>query len=505
MSVSKRPRGNAAGIEDIGGRLATAAEEYEYRPQDESVGHVVSIGDGVTRVSGLPGAALSERVTIGSGHPGVVLDLDEDEIGIAILDDPDGVRVGDIVRGTGQVLSVPVGDELLGRVVDPLGRPADGRVPWGKVEIWPVERPAPPLIDRAPVREPLHTGITVVDALFPIGRGQRELIVGDRGTGKSTLAVDVALNQRDTGVRCVIVSIGQQSSSVVQLLARLQTHGALENTVVVIAPPSSTPGSRFVAPYAGCTIAEYFRDRGDDALIIFDDLTEHAVAYRELALLLRRPPGREAYPGDIFYVHSRLLERGTRLSDAKGGGSLTMLPIAETHAGRISDFIPTNLISITDGQLYLDPTSFDRGVKPAVDVGLSVSRVGGRTQRPPMKAVASRLRLDAARFREVEVFSRFGGRVEASTQRLLARGERIRELLKQGPAQPRSLAEQVALLIALGEGCFDGAQLSDVATLIDRMRGRMAGLPQAFLKALADGPSPGGDSRRTVCSLFEED
>lgn len=504
MSRPEPPPGMGSGLAEVAERLAAAADAYRYTPRAVSVGHVASIADGVARVAGLPDAALSERVIVGDGVPAMVLDLAEDEIGIALLDEPDGVHVGDRVLGTDQVLSVPVGDELLGRVVDPLGRPVDGGGSWTNVEVWPIERPAPPLVERAPVREPLLTGITVVDALFPIGRGQRELIVGDRGTGKSTLAVDAVLNQRDTGVRCVVVSIGQQSSSVVHLLDRLRTHGAVENTVVVIAPPSSPPGLRFIAPYAGCTIAEYFRDRGDDALIIFDDLTEHAVAYRELALLLRRPPGREAYPGDIFYVHSRLLERGTRLNDAKGGGSLTMLPIAETHAGRISDFIPTNLISITDGQLYLDPMSFDRGIKPAVDVGLSVSRVGGRTQRPALKAVASKLRLDAARFREVEVFSRFGGRVEASTQRLLARGERIRELLKQGPGQPRSLAEQVALLVALEEGCFDDAALHDVAALVDRLRGGVVGRPSDFRDALADGPAPGDELRRAVRSLLEE-
>lgn len=503
MSDPQRPRGDTPEPGTISERLAMAAKEYKFAPHAVSVGRVASIADGVARISGLPEAALSERVTIGDGVPAMVLDLAEDQIGVAVLDDPDGVHVGDLVQGTDQVLSVPVGDELLGRVVDPLGRPADGRGPWSNVELWPVERAAPALVERAPVREPLLTGITVVDALFPIGRGQRELIVGDRGTGKSTLAVDAVLNQRNTGVRCVVVSIGQQSSSVVQLLDRLAAHGATDNTVVVVAPPSSTPGLRFIAPYAGCTIAEYFRDRGEDALVVFDDLTEHAVAYRELALLLRRPPGREAYPGDIFYVHSRLLERGTRLSDQRGGGSLTMLPIAETHAGRISDFIPTNLISITDGQLYLDPMAFDRGVKPAVDVGLSVSRVGGRTQKPAMKAVASKLRLDAARFREVEVFSRFGGRVEASTQRLLARGERIRELLKQGPGQPRSLAEQVALLIALEEGCFDDAAVHDVAARVDQLTTAMAGRPSEFVDALTDGPAPGEDLRRAVRSLLE--
>lgn len=504
MNDRQRPRDTTPAPGVSSDRLAKAAADYRFAPHALSVGRVTSIADGVARISGLPQAGLSERVTIGDGVPGLVLDLEESEIGVAVLDAPDGVHVGDLVQGTDQVLSVPVGDELLGRVVDPLGRAADGRGPWRNVERWPVERPAPRLVERAPVREPLLTGITVVDALFPIGRGQRELIVGDRGTGKSTLAVDAVLNQKNAGVRCVVVSIGQQSSSVIQLLDRLAAHGATENTVVVVAPPSSTPGLRFIAPYAGCTIAEYFRDRGEDALVVFDDLTEHAVAYRELALLLRRPPGREAYPGDIFYIHSRLLERGTRLSDRRGGGSLTMLPIAETHAGRISDFIPTNLISITDGQLYLDPTAFDRGNKPAVDVGLSVSRVGGRTQKSVMKAVASKLRLDAARFREVEVFSRFGGRIEASTQRLLARGERIRELLKQGPGQPRSQAEQVALLIALEEGCFDDAALHAVAARVEQLTAAMAGCPQTLEAALTDGPPPGADLRRAVVSLLEK-
>ena len=505
MSDSQQPQRGTSDPQAIAEQLTRAADEYAFAPRTDSVGRVASIADGVARISGLPAVGLGERVSIGRGIPAMVLDLADDQIGVALLDEPDGVQVGDLVQGTDRALSVPVGAELLGRVVDPLGRPVDGKGPWTDVELWPIERPAPALVERAPVREPLLTGVTVIDALFPIGRGQRELIVGDRGTGKSTLAIDAVLNQTRTGVRCVVVSIGQQSSSVVQLLDRLAAHGALDNTVVVVAPPSSTPGLRFIAPYAGCTIAEFFRDRGEDALIVFDDLTEHAVAYRELALLLRRPPGREAYPGDIFYVHSRLLERGTRLSDDRGGGSLTMLPIAETHAGRISDFIPTNLISITDGQLYLDPAAFDRGIKPAVDVGLSVSRVGGRTQKTAMKAVASKLRLDAARFREVEVFSRFGGRVEASTQRLLGRGERIRELLKQGPGRPRSVAQQVALLIALEEGCFDDAAVDDVAGLVDRLATAVEGCSSELVDALVNGPAPDDDARRAVRSLLGEE
>ena len=488
-------------VAELAARIDAVSEGYSFTPRLASVGHVLSVGDGVARVSGLPDVGLSEQVSTAQGTAGLVFDLDEHSVGVALLDATRPVAVGDRVTGTGDVLGVPVGGQLLGRVVDPLGRPLDGGDPLDDLDRWPIERAAPSLVERGPVREPLLTGVTVVDALFPIGRGQRELIVGDRGTGKSTLAQDVALYQRDSGVRCVIVSIGQQSSSVVHLLERLRQHDALEHCVVVVAPPSSAPGLRFVAAYAGCTIAEFFRDRGEDALVIFDDLTEHAIAYRELTLLLGRPPGREAYPGDIFYVHSRLLERGTQLSAAKGGGSLTMLPIAETHAGRISDFIPTNLISITDGQLYLDAMAFDRGVKPAVDVGLSVSRVGGRTQRATLKSVAGKLRLDAARFREVEVFSRFGGRVEASTQRLLRRGERIRELLKQGPGQPRSLAEQVALLIALEQGCFDDVTGSELSSKMDALQAALAAAPEALREALERG-APGAELTRAVTSLI---
>lgn len=483
---------------DFSRRVEKVAEDFRFHPQLREEGRVLAVADGVARVRGLSQVGLSESVVLGQAVPGIVLDLRRDEVGVALLDEPGALQAGDQVRTTGLPISIPVGDGLLGRVVDPLGRPLDGLPAAEQVALSPVERAAPHLVQRAAVREPLATGITVVDALFPIGRGQRELIVGDRGTGKSTLALDAVINQRDTGVKCVVVSVGKQSSSAVQLLGRLNRHGARANTCVVVAAAGAPPGVRFLAPYAGCAIAEHFRDSGHDALLVLDDLSAHAVAYRELSLLLRRPPGREAYPGDIFFAHSRLLERATRVSDELGGGSLTMLPIAETHAGRISDFIPTNLISITDGQLYLEPTLFDRGIKPAVDVGLSVSRVGGKTQRPSMKAVAGRLRLDTARFHEVEVFSRFGGRVEASTQQLLSRGVRTRELLKQGPAEARSLAEQVALLLALQEGYFDSVPPEQVAAGARHLCEQLGAASESLRESFAAGPAPGDAQRSWV-------
>ena len=452
-----------AELEDFKRRLALVADTLHYDVVTREEGTVLSVGDGVARVQGLSEVGLDELVRFDGGVEGIALDLRLADVGVVILGPDDAVQVGAAVRGTGQGVAVPVGDALLGRVVTPLGQPLDSGGPVQAAARWPAERPAPGIVQRLPVTEPLLTGLIVIDALFPIGRGQRELIIGDRGTGKSAIALDTLVNQRGTGVKCVYVSIGQKASSVLQLVETLQREGAMEYTVVVVASPESPPGLRYLAPYAGCTMAEFFRDRGEDALLILDDLTKHAVAYRELSLLLRRPPGREAYPGDIFFIHSRLLERATRLETELGGGSLTALPIAETQAGRISDFIPTNLISITDGQIYLDPQLFDRGVKPAVDVGLSVSRVGGQTQRASMKAVAGPLRLDTARFREVEVFTRFGSRVEEQTRRLLVRGARVREVLKQPPFRPVPLGEQVAVLLALEEGLYDELPVERVA------------------------------------------
>lgn len=489
-------------LRDAQARLERAAESYRFAVEEREEGTVLSSADGIAAVSGLRRACLMELLETGGGARGLAMDLREHELGMVLLDGARELRVGDRVRATGGVASVPVGPGLLGRVVDPLGRPLDGAGAVRAEAQWPLERPAPGIAERQPVTEPLFTGLTVIDALFPIGRGQRQLILGDRGTGKSTIATDAVIHQKQHGTKCVYVTVGQTTASVVSLLETLRQERALDNTIVVVARADDPPGVRFVAPYAGCTLAEYFRDRGDDALVVFDDLSAHAVAYRELSLLLRRPAGREAYPGDIFFIHSRLLERATRLHRDLGGGSLTALPIVETQAGRISDFIPTNVISITDGQLYLDPRLFDRGFKPAVDIGISVSRVGGRTQRPSMRAVAGKLRLDLARFSELEVFTRFGARIEEETQRLLAHGARARELLKQAPGARLSHGEQVALLLALEEGLFEPRSLDELAGARGALLARLPGAAPEVLAALDRGSVPTESDRGAIRDLL---
>ena len=471
-------------------RLETAKQEFRFGVERREQGTISTVADGVARVRGLSEVKLEEIVRIGDQVDALVLDLAENDIGVVLLGDQEKVRAFDSVESTGQVATVPVGDELLGRVIDPLGNALDGLAAIETSERLFVERPAPKIVDRASISEPLFTGITVVDALFPIGRGQRQLIIGDQGTGKTTLALDTVINQRSSGVRCVYAIIGHKASTVVELIAELKRKDALNNTVVVVASAEAAPGLRFLAPYAACSIAEYYRDRGEHALVVFDDLSRHAIAYREISLLLRRPPGREAYPGDIFFVHSRLLERATQFNNQRGGGSLSALPIVETQAGRISDFIPTNLISITDGQLFLNALQFDRGMKPAVDVGLSVSRVGGKTQRTAMKVAAAQLRLDAARFQEVEVFQRFGAKIEDETRKLLRRGERIRELMKQEPASPLSPGEQIALLLCLNQGLFDPVEIGDVQALASKLRGELQRSQAKLLRSLEIGHTP---------------
>jgi F-type H+-transporting ATPase subunit alpha len=425
-------------------------------------GVVVEVGDGVAEVRDLPGLAADELVAFPDQLMGVAADVEERRAGVILLGPSDALRVGDEVRRTGRVVDAPVGEALLGRVVDALGRPRDGGGPIKTALRKPVERPAPAIIDRAPVDAPLQTGITAVDAVVPIGRGQRELIVGDRQSGKTAVAVAAMLNQRSTGVVCVYCAVGQRASAVAGVIAELRNASMLENTIVVVAGGDEAPGLQFIAPYAAMTMAEYFMERGRDVLIAFDDLTRHARAYRELSLLLRRPPGREAYPGDIFYVHARLLERATHLRAEKGGGSLTALPIIETQAQDISAYIPTNLISITDGQIYLSPTLFDKGVLPAVDIGRSVSRVGGKAQLPAYRAVAGDLRLSYAQFEELESFVRFGTRLDDESRSQLERGRRLREVLKQGEHELISVAGQVAALLAVLDGAFDDLEASEV-------------------------------------------
>jgi F-type H+/Na+-transporting ATPase subunit alpha len=402
-------------------------------------------------------------VVFPGGVLGMTFNLDQDEVGVILLGESRSLGAGDEGRRTGRVADVPVGPGLIGRVVDPTGQPRDRLGPLRAALRWPIEREAPAIMDRAPVSVPLQTGIKVVDALVPIGRGQRELILGDRQTGKSALALDTILHQRDQDVLCVYCAIGQRSASVAYMIAELRRHGALDSCVVVVASGEDSPGLQYIAPYAATSMAEFFMEEGRDVLIVYDDLTKHAQAYRELSLLLRRPPGREAFPGDIFYIHARLLERATHLRPDLGGGSLTALPIIETEAQNLSAYIPTNLISITDGQIYLSPTLFQKGVLPAVDVGLSVSRVGGKTQLAPYRAVASDLRLSYSQFEELEAFARFGTRLDEDTRRTLARGERVREVLKQPQYATLSAAAQVATLLAVTTGLFDALPLARIA------------------------------------------
>ncbi|HRQ22636.1 MAG TPA: alternate F1F0 ATPase, F1 subunit alpha [Anaerolineales bacterium] len=426
-------------------------------------GRVAYIGQGIARVSGLPGIQMDELIRFPGGVLGTAFNLDEDEVGVVLLGKDTGIQAGSEVRRTGRLLDVTVGEELLGRVITPTGAPLDGRGSLLNLNRLPVEREATPIMKRAPVVVPLQTGIKVVDALVPIGRGQRELILGDRQTGKTAIALDTIINQREQNMVCVYCAIGQRNSAVAQFVADLEHHSALDYSVVVVAGAEETPGLQFIAPYAATTIGEYFMEQGRDVLVIYDDLTRHAWAYREMSLLLRRPPGREAYPGDIFYIHSRLLERSTRLRESLGGGSLTALPIAETEAQNLSAYIPTNLISITDGQVYLSPDLFQKGILPAVDLGKSVSRVGGKTQLPAYRAVAGDLGLSYAQFEELETFARFGTRLDDDTRRTIARGERVREVLKQPQYKPVHIAEQIAVFLAVIGGYFDDMPLAKIA------------------------------------------
>lgn len=428
------------------------------------VGTVTSISRGVARVSGLPGVQSEELLQLPGGASAMALNLDRHDVGIVLLNDNDMIGAGTEVRRTGRLLDVPVGDSLLGRVIDPLGRPLDRHGAVHCHERRVCEREAVSILDRLPVTVPLQTGIKVIDALVPVGRGQRELIVGDRQTGKTAIALDTILNQKNTGVICIYCAIGQRNTAVAGVIEDLRRHGMADHSIVVVAEGDSLPGLQFVAPFAATSIGEYFMEQGHDVLIVYDDLTSHARAYRELSLLLRRPPGREAFPGDIFYLHSRLLERSTHLCERLGGGSLTALAIAQTNAQNLAAYIPTNLISITDGQIYLNPDLFQKGMLPAVDVGRSVSRVGGKTQLPAYRAVAGDLRLSYTQFEELEAFSRFSSRLDDETRATLERGRRVREILKQPQYQTLSVPEQIAPLLAVTEGLLDATALTDIAS-----------------------------------------
>jgi F-type H+/Na+-transporting ATPase subunit alpha len=423
------------------------------------IGTIKTVSTGIVTVSGLHSVGFEEVVKFPNDVFGIAFNVDEEEIGVVLLDEYSLLHAGDKVERTGRVMDLPVDERLLGRVIDPVGRPLDGKEPVISSKRMPIERPSTPIMDRSPVNVPLQTGVKVIDTLIPIGRGQRELIMGDRQTGKTTIAIDTILNQRNYNVLCVYCAIGQRATAVARVVATLQEKGALEYTVVVVTEGNDPPGLTYIAPYAATSIAEYFMEAGRDVLIVYDDLTNHARAYRELSLLLRRPPGREAYPGDIFYIHSRLLERATHLLNELGGGSLTALPIIETEAQNISAYIPTNLISITDGQIYLSPSLFELGVLPAIDVGKSVSRVGGKAQHAAYRGVAGDLKLAYSQFEELEAFTRFGARLDENTLKVIEHGKRIRALLKQPEFSPVSMPEQIFILLALNAKLFDNVSL----------------------------------------------
>jgi F-type H+-transporting ATPase subunit alpha len=442
--------------------MGRARDAFAPQLRPREVGTITSIATGIAKVSGLPGVGFEELVRFPGDVLGIAFNVDAEEIGVVLLGEYWHLHAGDEVERTGRVMDVAVGDGLIGRVIDPLGRPLDGNGPVASSERLPIERPAPPIMDRAPVTVPLQTGLIVIDALIPIGRGQRELILGDRQTGKTAIAIDTIFNQRDQNVVCVYCAIGQRASAVAKVVANLRDKGAMDYTVVVVAEGNDPPGLAYIAPYAATSIAEHFMAAGRDVLIVYDDLTHHARAYRELSLLLRRPPGREAFPGDIFYIHSRLLERATHLRTERGSGSLTALPIIETEAQNISAYIPTNLISITDGQIYLSPSLFELGVLPAVDVGKSVSRVGGKAQRAAYRAVAGDLKLAYAQFEELETFARFGARLDDDTRKIIEHGRRIRACLKQPEFAPASVPAQITVLLALTADLFDPVPLEQM-------------------------------------------
>lgn len=475
-------------------RISRVREAFTPQLTPHEVGSITSVSTGIARVSGLPGVGFEELLEFPGGVFGIAFNVDEDEIGVVLLGEYWDLHAGDEVERTGRVMDVGVGEGLLGRVIDPLGRPLDGNGPVAASERLPIERPAAPIMDRAPVTVPLQTGLKVIDALIPIGRGQRELILGDRQTGKTAIAIDTILSQQGQNVVCIYCAIGQRAAAVAKAVAILQEKGAMDYTVVVVTEGNDPPGLAYIAPYAATSIAEYFMEAGRDVLIVYDDLTHHARAYRELSLLLRRPPGREAFPGDIFYIHSRLLERATHLRKELGGGSLTALPIIETEAQNISAYIPTNLISITDGQIYLSPSLFQLGVLPAVDVGKSVSRVGGKAQRAAYRAVAGDLKLAYAQFEELETFARFGARLDEDTRKIIEHGQRIRACLKQPEFAPVSVPVQIAVLLALTAELFDEVPID-----------RMTGAEHAVREAAADIPAEVRERLGTADKLNDED
>jgi F-type H+/Na+-transporting ATPase subunit alpha len=502
---SQQDRNPSAVRDALRGTLALFSQvvrDHAVRLELREAGWVTQVARGILRVAGLPHVQSDELLRFVGNRRGFAFNLDRDEVGCVLLDESEQLSAGSRVDRSGRVLDAPVGDSLLGRVIDPLGRPLDGGRPLAGEKRMPCERPAPAIMRRAPVTVPLQTGLKVVDALIPIGRGQRQLILGDRQTGKTAIAVDTIINQRGRDVICIYCSIAQRSTNVARVISHLREHQALEHSIVVIGANDAPPGLQFVAPYAATTMGEYFMEQGRDVLIVYDDLTSHARAYRHFSLLLRRPPGREAFPGDIFYVHSRLLERSTHLRN--GGGSLTALPIIETEAQNVSAYIPTNLISITDGQIYLSPNLFHKGILPAVEVGRSVSRVGGKTQLPAYRAVAGDLRLTYSQFEELEKFARFSSRLDEDTRATLQRGRRVREILKQRQYHPLSVPEQIAVLLAITSGALDRVPVEDISQAEQGIRRAMTDQLPELCERIAAGEKLSDDDVKELRRVAEE-
>jgi F-type H+-transporting ATPase subunit alpha len=470
----------------------------------EEVGVVYYVGDGVARAYGLDNVMANEVVEFEGGTLGLAFNLEEDNVGIIILGSESGIREGSLVRRTGRILDAPVGEGLIGRVIDPLGNPLDGKGPIQYDYRSPVEKIAPGVVKRKSVHEPLQTGIKAIDAMIPIGRGQRELIIGDRSTGKTTICIDTILNQKDTDVYCIYVAIGQKRSTIARIIELLERHGAMEYTCVVVASATDPASLQYLAPFVGCTIGEYFRDNGKHALIIYDDLSKHAEAYRQLSLLMRRPPGREAYPGDVFYLHSRLLERAAKLNDELGAGSLTALPIIETKAGDVAAYIPTNVISITDGQIYLEPDLFNKGIRPAINVGLSVSRVGGAAQIKAMKQVAGTLRLELAQFRELEAFVQFASELDKATQQIINRGLRLVELLKQEPYNPIPVEKQIVAIYAGTNGYLDDLPVEAVRKFEKELYAYLDNQRPDILKEIREKKALDDDLKRRIDEALKD-
>jgi F-type H+-transporting ATPase subunit alpha len=468
------------------------------------VGTVVSVGDGIARIQGVERAMAGEMLEFPNGLYGIALNLEEESVGAVLLGHSTEIKEGDVVKRTGRIISVPVGDQLIGRVVNALGQPLDGKGPIGATQFMPIERLAPGVVDRSPVKEPLQTGIKAIDGMVPIGRGQRELIIGDRQTGKTAVAVDAIINQKGLGVICIYNAIGQKQSTVAQVVKTLEEAGAMEYTIVVSAGASDPAPLLYISPYSACTIGEFFRDSGRHALVIYDDLSKHAQSYREISLLLRRPPGREAYPGDVFYLHSRLLERAAKLRPELGGGSLTALPIIETQAGDLSAYIPTNVISITDGQIFLEADLFNQGVRPAINVGNSVSRVGGSAQIKAMRQVAGTLRLDLAQYRELAAFSQFGSDLDPATQRQLNRGKRLTEILKQPQYRPLSVEKQVAIMFAATNGYLDSVEVERLRQFEAGMYAFLETRHPGVLSAIADKKTLDDDVKKALVGALDE-